>query len=173
MPAIYDYRAFAAAGGLMSYGTSLVDASRLEGDYAGRIFKGEKPADLPVQQATKVPGWSKSRQRLADGSSAHEQVIRAGGLMSAGRDELARAFRISRRRAHAGADFPDAPRNKTDRTRGRGSEQSHYRWHWQAFAGGRPHEVNRYPLAKCCCFSTSGRARAIRRPRRLRPRPTL
>jgi putative ABC transport system substrate-binding protein len=54
LPAIYHYRGFAAAGGLMSYGTHLLDAYRLEGNYTGRILKGEKPADLPVQQATKV-----------------------------------------------------------------------------------------------------------------------
>jgi putative ABC transport system substrate-binding protein len=54
LPAIYHYRGFAAAGGLMSYGTSLADAYRLEGAYIGRVLKGEKPADLPVQQATKV-----------------------------------------------------------------------------------------------------------------------
>ena len=54
LPAIYHYRGFAAAGGLMSYGTSLSDAYRLEGGYIGRVLKGEKPADLPVQQATKV-----------------------------------------------------------------------------------------------------------------------
>jgi len=54
VPAIYHFRGFATAGGLMSYGTDLVDAYRLEGNYVGRVLKGEKPADLPVQQATKL-----------------------------------------------------------------------------------------------------------------------
>jgi putative tryptophan/tyrosine transport system substrate-binding protein len=52
--AIYPYREFAAAGGLMSYGPDLADAYRLVGSYAGRILKGAKPTDLPVQQAVKV-----------------------------------------------------------------------------------------------------------------------
>jgi putative tryptophan/tyrosine transport system substrate-binding protein len=54
VPAIFQYPEFTAAGGLMSYGTDLREALRLGGLYTGRILKGEKPADLPVQQATKV-----------------------------------------------------------------------------------------------------------------------
>jgi ABC-type uncharacterized transport system substrate-binding protein len=54
MPTIFGFREFAAAGGLMSYGASVTDQHRTVGVYTGRILKGEKPADLPVQQATKV-----------------------------------------------------------------------------------------------------------------------
>jgi putative ABC transport system substrate-binding protein len=54
VPTIFQFHAFTAAGGLMSYGSSDADAYRLVGIYTGRILKGEKPADLPVQQSTKV-----------------------------------------------------------------------------------------------------------------------
>jgi putative ABC transport system substrate-binding protein len=54
VPAIFQTRQFAAAGGLVSYATSLTDSYRLFGVYTGRILKGEKPADLPVQQSTHV-----------------------------------------------------------------------------------------------------------------------
>jgi putative tryptophan/tyrosine transport system substrate-binding protein len=52
VPAIYQWREFAAAGGLLSYGSDLADSYRLVGNYTGRILKGEKPADLPVEEAT-------------------------------------------------------------------------------------------------------------------------
>src|SRR5262249_50408597 len=54
IPAIAQSRDFAAAGGLMSYGGSFIESHHAAGVYTGRILKGEKPADLPVQQVTKV-----------------------------------------------------------------------------------------------------------------------
>jgi putative ABC transport system substrate-binding protein len=54
VPAAFELREFAVAGGLLSYGADITDAYRLAGNYTGRVLKGDKPADLPVQQATKV-----------------------------------------------------------------------------------------------------------------------
>jgi putative ABC transport system substrate-binding protein len=54
IPASYHFREFVIAGGLMSYGADLMEPGRVAGNYAGRILEGAKPAELPVQQATKV-----------------------------------------------------------------------------------------------------------------------
>jgi putative tryptophan/tyrosine transport system substrate-binding protein len=54
VPAVYQFREFVSAGGLMSYGTTVVETYRPLGVYTGRILKGEKPAELAVQQATRL-----------------------------------------------------------------------------------------------------------------------
>ena len=75
VPAIFPYRTFTDAGGLMSYGSSYTDSYRLSGVYTGRILKGEKPANLPVQQATKVELVINQKTAKALGISVPQALI--------------------------------------------------------------------------------------------------
>lgn len=75
IPAVYQNRSFADAGGLASYGGSTADAWRLAGVYAGRIIRGEHPADLPVQQATKVELILNSKTAKALGLTVPPSVL--------------------------------------------------------------------------------------------------
>ena len=75
MPAIFQFRAFAAAGGLMSYGGSLAEMYRQSGVYTGRILKGEKPGDLPVQQVTQ--GRADHQPQVRQGARPHGAAVAA------------------------------------------------------------------------------------------------
>jgi putative tryptophan/tyrosine transport system substrate-binding protein len=75
IPSIFQFREFVAAGGLMSYGTDAADSLRLVGGYVGRILKGEKPADLPVQQATKIESIINLRTAKALGLTIPETLL--------------------------------------------------------------------------------------------------
>ena len=75
VPAIYQFREFAAAGGLISYGINLVDAYRLVGTYAGQILKGSKPSELPVQQPTKFELFINLKTAKALGLSLPTSVL--------------------------------------------------------------------------------------------------
>ena len=82
LPAVYEFRAFAAAGGLMSYGTSETEYYRLIGTYAGRILKGDKPADagLVARRAAEVgspPTFTDYRQMLV--KTRPDFVVALGG----------------------------------------------------------------------------------------------
>jgi putative tryptophan/tyrosine transport system substrate-binding protein len=75
VPAIFEHVEFVAAGGLMSYGGSLPEAYRLTGVYVGRVIKGEKPADLPVQQSTKVELFLNMKAAKALGLTIPETLL--------------------------------------------------------------------------------------------------
>ena len=75
VPAIFFGREFVAAGGLLSYGADIADAYRLTGNYTGRVLKGEKPADLPVQQVTKVEMYINLKTAKALGVNVPNTLI--------------------------------------------------------------------------------------------------
>ena len=75
VPAVFADREFAAAGGLLSYGAAILDAYRLAGNYTGRVLKGDKPADLPVQQATKVELYINQKTANALGLTVPQALL--------------------------------------------------------------------------------------------------
>jgi putative tryptophan/tyrosine transport system substrate-binding protein len=75
VPTLEQTREFTAAGGLMAYGSNLQDGWRVVGSYTGRILKGEKPADLPVQQATKIEMVINLKTAVALGLTVPQSIL--------------------------------------------------------------------------------------------------
>jgi putative tryptophan/tyrosine transport system substrate-binding protein len=75
VPTIYQRREFALAGGLMSYGSDFAESYRLAGNYTGRILKGDKPADLPVQEATKIEMYINMKTAKALGLTVPQVLL--------------------------------------------------------------------------------------------------
>jgi putative tryptophan/tyrosine transport system substrate-binding protein len=75
VPAVYHWREFAAAGGLVSYGAAVTEVYRLAGNYTGRILKGDKPVDLPVQQVTKVELYINQKAAKALGLTVPQALL--------------------------------------------------------------------------------------------------